>query len=346
MPIARSAALLAAFLAMALLVVVCAPQGLVAVARGADTVDELKRQATDARKDLEKATKEWEDRREELAKSQEQLRGTLKELNKAESELDRVRGPVARLANMAYQQPGAAGSMALFGSDDTAQTLRLATDMSVMAGSRQVLIDKAGELQKRQQKLASTVQELQAGNAVEQTRLQQQIDALKTRSAQLTAQLTQMLNNLDLSRDKRLELGCDKELVADARKFPNGLIPSKYLCKLPQKGEYLRADSALAFYKLNAAYKKAFGRDMCVRDSYRSLSNQQRIYYQRPGFAAVPGRSNHGLGTAVDLCGGVENSGSSQFNWLEAHSRKYNWFHPQWAYSSPFEPWHWEFDAK
>jgi LAS superfamily LD-carboxypeptidase LdcB len=59
--------------------------------------------------------------------------------------------------------------------------------------------------------------------------------------------------------------------------------------------------------------------------------------------AAVPGHSNHGYGTAVDLCGGVQNQGSAQFNWLRANSRKYEWFHPSWAYSSPFEPWHWEY---
>jgi LAS superfamily LD-carboxypeptidase LdcB len=107
----------------------------------------------------------------------------------------------------------------------------------------------------------------------------------------------------------------------------------------------LRADAALAFYKLNAAYKKRFKQNMCLTDSYRSLADQQRIYSQRPGMAAVPGRSNHGLGTAIDICGGVQNQGSTPFNWLLANSLKYGWFHPQWAYSSPFEPWHWEFKS-
>ena len=76
------------------------------------------------------------------------------------------------------------------------------------------------------------------------------------------------------------------------------------------------------------------------------LAEQRSIYYQRPGFAAIPGRSNHGLGQALDLCGGIQSQGTTQFNWLEANSRKYGWFHPAWAYSSPFEPWHWEFGTE
>ena len=64
------------------------------------------------------------------------------------------------------------------------------------------------------------------------------------------------------------------------------------------------------------------------------------------GLAAVPGRSNHGLGLAVDLCGGVERFRSPEFNWMEQNGKKYGWIHPDWAYSSPFEPWHWEYDPK
>ena len=105
----------------------------------------------------------------------------------------------------------------------------------------------------------------------------------------------------------------------------------------------MRADAALAFYNLNAAYKRRFGTQMCLTDSYRPLAEQQQIYSQRPGMAAVPGHSNHGYGTAVDLCGGVQSEGSAEFNWLQANSKRYEWFHPSWAYSSPFEPWHWEY---
>jgi LAS superfamily LD-carboxypeptidase LdcB len=118
------------------------------------------------------------------------------------------------------------------------------------------------------------------------------------------------------------------------------------LCPLQQKGFSLRADATIAFVSLNEAYRQRFGKPMCVTDAYRSLAEQQSIYYRRPGFAAVPGRSNHGLGLAVDLCGGVERAGSAEFVWMEKNSKRYGWFHPSWAYSSPFEPWHWEYDPK
>ncbi len=189
--------------------------------------------------------------------------------------------------------------MAIFGGGDPSEALRSTADVTLLAQSQQALVDRADDLQNRRKRLASTAQDLQSRNAVEQTRLQQEVDGLKSKSAQLTKQLNAMLDKLAVSRQKRLELGCDKSLAADAKKFPNGLIPSKYLCPLPQKGGHrLRADAALAFYKMNGAYKRRFGRDMCVTDAYRSLSAQQSVYARRPGFAAVPGTSNHGKGQA------------------------------------------------
>ncbi|RAY15040.1 peptidase M15 [Actinomadura craniellae] len=350
MPTPRSASLVAVFSVMALLVLTSAPPGYVslgqAAQQAADPIETLRRQATKARTDLEKATKQWESRRTELARSQVKLREALRELAKAEAEWNRIREPLARLANATYQQPGALGSMAIFGPGSTESTLRAAADVTHLANAQEALIKQATVLQDRRQRLATTVQELQSRNAVEQTRLLQQINALKQRSAQLTKDLTELLDRMRISRDRRLALACDRDLVADARRFPNGLIPDKYLCDLPQRGHTLRADAALGFYKLNSAYKQRFGRDMCVTDAYRSLGEQQSVYYRRPGFAAVPGRSNHGLGTALDLCGGVQIQGSAQFNWLEANSRRYGWFHPRWAYSSPFEPWHWEFGSE
>ncbi|TYB46370.1 D-alanyl-D-alanine carboxypeptidase family protein [Actinomadura chibensis] len=337
MPNPRSAALTAVFLVMTMISPLCVAEG------RADTLDALRREATKARDELEKATKKMEDRKKDLNASQVKLRGTLADLAEAEAELNRIREPLARLANSSYQQSGAAGSMAIFGGGDPSEALRSTADVTLLAQSQQALVDRADELQDRRKRLASTAQDLQSRNAVEQTRLQQDVDGLKNKSAELTQQLNKMLDKLAAGSLRRLQFGCDKDLAADAKKFPNGLIPAKYLCVLPQKGFKLRADAALAFYKLNEAYKRRFGSQMCVRDAYRNLSEQHQIYAQRPGFAAVPGTSNHGKGQAVDLCGGVQNSGSVQFNWMEANAGKYGWVHPAWAYSNPFEPWHWEF---
>jgi LAS superfamily LD-carboxypeptidase LdcB len=139
---------------------------------------------------------------------------------------------------------------------------------------------------------------------------------------------------------------CDDSKVDEARGYSNGRIPSRHLCPLPQRGHELRADAATAFYELNAAYKKRFGEDMCLRSSYRTFSKQVELFESMPGgMAARPGNSKHGLGIAADFCGGVEDDGSPQFAWLRANSEKYDWIHPDWAYSSPYEPWHWEYDV-
>ncbi|XVQ07576.1 M15 family metallopeptidase [Spirillospora sp. CA-255316] len=139
---------------------------------------------------------------------------------------------------------------------------------------------------------------------------------------------------------------CDASQMRKAHDYPNGRIPSRYLCPLPRRGHELRADAALAFYKLNAAYKKRFGEDMCIRSSYRTFSKQAELFESMPGgMAARPGNSKHGLAIAADFCGGVEDDESPQFKWLRANSEKYDWVHPDWAYSSPYEPWHWEFDV-
>jgi LAS superfamily LD-carboxypeptidase LdcB len=306
-----------------------------------NSVEALRKQADKARNELTKATKAWEDRSRQLNASEAKLKKTLADLGVADAEMDQIREPLARLAASSYKEPGVLGLPALIGSDDPDQALAAASDLTMLSNDQKALIDKFAALRKQREQLAATAQDLQSRNAIEQAKLQQEVGGLKDRAAALTAQLTAALKKLD--PDTRLRLQCRKSLVAEARQYPNGLIPAKYLCPLPQPGRSLRADAALAFYNLNAAYKQRFGTPMCLTDSYRPLSEQQRIYSQRPGMAAVPGHSNHGYGTAVDLCGGVQNQGSAQFNWLQANSRKYEWFHPSWAYSSPFEPWHWEY---
>jgi LAS superfamily LD-carboxypeptidase LdcB len=305
------------------------------------SVEALRKQADKARNELSKATKTWEARSKQLNTSEEKLKKTLADLGVADEQLNQIREPLARLAASSYKEPGLLGIPALIGGDDPDQALATATDLTLLSNEQKALIDKAGQLRKQHEQLAATAQDLQSRNAIEQTRLQQEIGGLKARAAALTTQLTAALKKLD--PNTRLRLTCRTSLVADARKYPNGLIPSRYLCPLPQPGRSLRADAALAFYNLNSAYKRRFGTPMCLTDSYRPLAEQQQIYSQRPGMAAVPGHSNHGYGTAVDLCGGVQSQGSAQFNWLQSNSKRYEWFHPSWAYSSPFEPWHWEY---
>ncbi|WP_460354615.1 D-alanyl-D-alanine carboxypeptidase family protein [Actinoallomurus acanthiterrae] len=342
MPSTRSAALMAAITAVVLLLITgAADQSSAAQSPSADSVKALRQQAEKAKNELSKATKAWQEQKNELNASEAKLKTTLAGLGTANAELNKIREPLAQLAASAYKQPGIIGVPGLIGGSDPDGALAAATDLTMLTNDQKSLIDKAGRLQKQREQLTASAQDLQSKNAVQEAKLAQEMSGLKDRSSRITAQLTAALKKLD--PNTRLQLTCQKSLVPEARKFPNGLIPSRYLCPLPQAGRSLRADAALAFYKLNTAYKAHFGTQMCLTDSYRPLAEQQRIYANRPGMAAVPGHSNHGWGTAVDLCGGVQSQGSAQFNWLQANSKTYEFFHPAWAYSSPFEPWHWEY---
>lgn len=307
----------------------------------ADPVAELRRQAAEARAKLEADTRRFEGEQRALAGAQSRLRETLKELGAAQAEYDRIRQPLARLINAAYQS-GLTGSTSVFAG--ARGGLGAAADLIYLTNARYGLVAQADRLRARRERLAAEAQDQQSRDLVDQAAVARDLDVLRQQSDQLTRRLTEALGLV--GPEGKLAAECDPTFAGDARKFPNGLIPAKYLCSLPQPGRMLRADAALAFFRMNVAYQRRFRVGMCLRDSYRSLADQQRIYAARPGFAAIPGRSNHGLGTAVDLCGGVETQGSPQFNWLVANSKKYGWSHPQWAYSSPFEPWHWEYDYK
>jgi D-alanyl-D-alanine carboxypeptidase len=132
----------------------------------------------------------------------------------------------------------------------------------------------------------------------------------------------------------------------DVEQYPNGRIPLAALCPLRANGgHYLRADAAFALDRLTVAYTQRFGEVLCITDSYRSLAAQVDVYARKPGLAAVPGTSNHGWGTAADLCGGIQQFESAQHHWMQVYAPLYGWFHPAWAQpgGSKPEPWHWEF---
>lgn len=145
----------------------------------------------------------------------------------------------------------------------------------------------------------------------------------------------------------------DPALVLDVpeappAEYPNGVLPDEALCPATAGGQHrLRCDAAVAYRLLAAKYADALGTDLCITDSYRSLGAQERAHLVKPGLTASPGTSQHGLGLAVDLCGGVERFGSPQNDWLLAHAPTYGWTHPAWAApgGSKPEPWHWEYPA-
>jgi hypothetical protein len=148
------------------------------------------------------------------------------------------------------------------------------------------------------------------------------------------------------SKDNRVTGTVGSCVGGDVQQYPNGQIPTAALCALrASPGHYLRADAAYAFDRMSAAYAVRFGRTICVTDSYRSYAAQVSVYARKPGLAAVPGTSNHGWGTAVDLCGGIQSFTSTEHRWMTVNAPLYGWFHPGWAQQtgSKPEPWHWEF---
>lgn len=128
--------------------------------------------------------------------------------------------------------------------------------------------------------------------------------------------------------------------------YPNGQIPPGGLCPLlGAPGESLRPKAAAAFNAMTKAYARDTGHTICVTDSYRSYAEQVIVKQQRGGWAAAPGTSNHGLGLALDLCGGINSFGTAAHAWMQQNAPLYGWFHPTWAQAggSLPEPWHWEF---
>lgn len=142
--------------------------------------------------------------------------------------------------------------------------------------------------------------------------------------------------------------GCDGR-SSDVDGYANGRLPDKVLCTLPgESGERLRADAALSFVRLAAAYQAAFGKPICVTDGYRPLAEQRQLRRTKPRFAARPGYSEHGWGLAVDLSCGVQSFRTKQHAWLVTNAGAYGWFLPEWAQRGGArpEPWHWEFSGE
>ena len=127
--------------------------------------------------------------------------------------------------------------------------------------------------------------------------------------------------------------------------FANGEIPESELCAATAYGHALRCDAAVAYRLMDAAFTSDTGSPLCLTDGYRSRAGQEQLFETKPALAAVPGTSNHGLGLAVDMCGGVEEFDTPAHAWMLENGPKFGWQHPEWAgrTGSRPEPWHFEF---
>ncbi|MCC2322462.1 D-alanyl-D-alanine carboxypeptidase family protein [Cellulomonas xiejunii] len=133
---------------------------------------------------------------------------------------------------------------------------------------------------------------------------------------------------------------------ASLQGYQNGKVPAEALCGLSfAAGAQLRCDAAEALEALGAAYAARFGTPLAVTDSYRSYGGQVACRAAKGRLCATPGTSNHGMGVAVDLAGGVQTFGSAQHQWMRENAPAYQWTLPGWAQAggSKPEPWHWEY---
>ncbi len=136
----------------------------------------------------------------------------------------------------------------------------------------------------------------------------------------------------------------------DTSSYSNGHLPPSVLCPLwATHGQALGEGAATAFNRMSHAYARQLGRPICVTSSYRSYAEQVSLKASRGRFAARPGRSMHGWGRAVDLCGGVQTDGTPPNAWMRAHAAQFGRYHPSWAErggNGPYEPWHWNFTGR
>ncbi|MFW6638846.1 D-alanyl-D-alanine carboxypeptidase family protein [Nocardiopsis algeriensis] len=337
----RAARVLTLLLVTALLVVPPLPM---AAAPAEASLDELREQAEAASQELEEATEAYTEREEALEEAQEELVDTIHELQQTELELNEMSEPLAQLANTLYQQPdGGLLSLVLGSFEDDLQVQSYAAKI---AENNQALIQDATDLREEQIELASQAQELQTDTQLEEAELAAEVERLRELSEASMQELTTELENRGIDPDAYMAAAnCDPSKASLAQGYPNGLLPSEALCLL-YDDKFLRADAAVDFLELNMKYVERFGENICITSAYRDLPNQHRVYGESaPGFAAVPGTSNHGLGQAIDLGCGIQNYRSERWNWMEANGAEHGWHHPAWAKSSPFEPWHWEYSG-
>jgi zinc D-Ala-D-Ala carboxypeptidase len=138
----------------------------------------------------------------------------------------------------------------------------------------------------------------------------------------------------------------DKPCSDNTGAYPNGQLPSSALCPLWMAPDHFaRPSAAVAFNALSQKFAADFGAPICVTDSYRSFTDQVAVKASRGWWAATPGTSNHGLGLALDLCGGIGSFGTIEHLWMRQNAPLFGWFHPSWAAADGVkpEPWHWEF---
>lgn len=264
---------------------------------------------------------------------------------------DQTRPAVARQAAAAYKGQDLGMVNAFTGTEGPAETLERGAHLVLLGERRAADLDRAEAARIASDTLADVLEnaeqeQLSATEDAETARKEAEsaVVAQEERAEELMADRTRLEARLpEVGEEEEGHGSCSESTPSGVE---NGRIPDSALCPLPQSGEMLRADAADAFLELDDAFHDEFGRPLCVADSYRPYHEQVRLFQEMlPGMAAEPGTSKHGLGVAVDLCGGIDELDSPEHRWMLAAAPEYGWINPDWA-GDGFEPWHWEYDPR
>jgi LAS superfamily LD-carboxypeptidase LdcB len=321
---------------------------------------------------LEEGTRRLEEGQARLAVMQKEQARAERAADQALQRAAAARTRVAIVVSASYRSPvPPTVKMALTaGPDDIADVMVARADLDRVQGDSQQLLRKAVEARLEAERAVARAARLAAEAAVVEQALAAEVEQLRAvaqqsqadldvAAAALAAALTDQESAAAAAAaeasareaERLAAAAAGSYLVAMCTGMPtgpqaNGMLNPATLCPLDDApGHALRPDAAAGFNALNAAYKEAFGGPMCVTDSYRSYAGQVAVFAAKPNLAAVPGRSNHGWGVAVDFGCGIQTFGSPQHEWMRANAVRFGWFHPEWARINGSRPeaWHWEF---
>lgn len=114
----------------------------------------------------------------------------------------------------------------------------------------------------------------------------------------------------------------------------------------------LTKDTYSAFLKLNTAMQTDIGKGVFIRSAWRSFQTQQKTMTASPELAAVPGRSEHQLGTAIDFSHTSAQereetfASTPQYEWMKIHAYEYGFVQTYGENSilaGIIEPWHFRY---
>ena len=332
-------------------------------------VEALRDEVTRVAVELTAGTLELEEGQAHLEDVQERARAARAAADAALAEVRTARTRLTVVIGASYRVPRPSDMSLAFAAapGELSAAVLASAELDHVHGNAALLLREATAKDAEAKALVAEAERLEAEAVARTADLEAQVTALRTtaqdtlgrleaaaavmRQAELDAEAARIALLDEKARKKALAAAQERVLTdvsgglalcltTSTRGYVNGFLPPEALCPLSiGNGHRLRADAAKAFNRM------ARERDLCVTDSYRSYGAQVDVYGRKPDLAAVPGTSNHGLGLALDLCGGVESFGTEAYRWMKANAPRYGWAHPSWAEpgGSRPEPWHWEY---